>query len=166
MNLNRLMPVALAAALAISWLMRSNNGFKLSLSALLVYGAWVLAAAISRAASRRARRKELQRMPVFSVQGSTLRMRPPNGPELEASLDDLGRVLILTTDQGPFVCDSFLILWLQNGDEWRVALEYPCYQAFYDALSERLPLDTEQTLMAAFSTSNAVFPLWERKEES
>ena len=164
MNLNRLIPVALVAALATSWLVKSGIGFALSLSALFVCLAWNLSTAISRTASRRARRKELERMPVFSIQGSTLRMRPHNGPELEALIDDLDRVLILTTDQGPFVCDSFLTLWFRNGEEWRVALEYPCYQTFYDALSERLPLDAEQTLMAAFSTNNAVFPLWERKE--
>ena len=70
----------------------------------------------------------------------------------------------MTTDQGPFVCDVFLVLRFRDGTAWQIASESPCYKDFYDALSKSLPLDQEQALQAMFSTDNALFPLWERKD--
>lgn len=82
----------------------------------------------------------------------------------EKSLDDLDHVLMLTTDQGPFVCDMFLILVFHDGAEWRVPGENPCYREFFDALGKALPLDDEQVLLAAVSIADSTFSLWEREK--
>lgn len=164
MKLHRIILVFLLLAASISWLVKSNDGFKISLAGLFVFFVWRLYGTAAKAISGRLRQRELDRMPVYSAHGATLRRTEKGAIAEEKPLGELDRVLIVTTDQGPFVCDMFLTLLFQDGAEWRVPLENPSYQDFYEALGKNLPLDAEQTIMASCSTACANFPLWEREK--
>ena len=72
MNVNRAIPAGLVLALAVSWVAKSNDGFKLSLTGLIFYGLWRGVSAAGKALAARRRRRELARMPVFSLHGETL----------------------------------------------------------------------------------------------
>lgn len=165
MKLKQLIPLFLfAAAFAVSWGMKSDGAFKICLLLLVAYLFRRLGTAVSGAVYARSRRRELERMPVFSLEGMTLRMVPHKGTAQEKSLGDVVQVDIVTTDMGPFVCDRILVLEFKDDEEaeWRVAADNPCYPEFYAALGKSLPLDEEQALFAALSTADMQFTLWKR----
>lgn len=164
MKLHRIVLVSLLLAAFLSWLAKSDDGFKLSLTGLALYFVWRVYDAVAEAMSRMSNQRKRDRAPVYSVRETTLRRTEKGTVPQEKLQDELDRVLIVTTDQGPFVCDMFLTLQFQDGAEWRIALENPCYPDFYEALSKNLPLDADQTLLAACSTDRALFLLWEREK--
>lgn len=77
--------------------------------------------------------------------------------------DDLEAVMILTTDEGPFVDDVF---WLLKGRESGCAI--PSEAEGMDALLHRLQalpgFDNEAVIMAMASTENATFLCWRRPD--
>ena len=166
MKLKHIIFAGFALALIISWLAKHTTGFKLSLTGIAFSLVWLACHAAAEFFSRMRRRRELERMPVFSLGETALTMIEKGKAAKEKPLEELERVLLLTTDPGPFVCDVFLVLLFHDGTEWRIASENPGYADFYRVLSERLPLDSQQALQAMFSTDNAVFPLWKRSAET
>lgn len=156
--------IFLLLATFMSWLSESGVGFKMGLTGLVIYLVWRGYEAAVKALSRTLRQRKLDRMPVYSAHKTMLKRTEKGAATQEKPLAELDRVLIMTTDLGPFICDTFLVLLFQDGVEWRVPLENSSYLNFYEALGENLPLDAEQALMGAFSTDCALFPLWERKK--
>ncbi len=156
-----ILPLALMLCLVGSWILKSNDGLKLSLIGFAVYGLFLLISGAITKLSQIKRRWELAQMPVFSANGTILTMSLADGTRQERPLDELLRILILTTDQGPFVCDLFLLLVFQDGTEWNIPAENPSHPVFYKALGRALPLNDEQSILASCSTVNGLFPLWE-----
>lgn len=159
----RVIPAFLVPVIAVSWFAGSKTVMWVALAALAYYVIWRVVTAVSNSLYEQRRRRELDDMPLFSLEETTLTMTPHEGAEQKKTLDALDLLLIKTTDQGPFVCDRFLLLAFHDGTVWSVQADNPCYSTFYDAISEALPLDQEQALFAAFSTANGLFTLWERK---
>lgn len=162
--LKRIFPVCLLLAASVFWLSDRRDGSLISGMILGLYYVCIGLRKMETAVNGFKRRRELDRMPLFSLRGKTLCMTGSAAAIQEKPLDALDRVLIFTTDQGPFVCDSFLRLEFHDGPAWIVAMENPCYQSFYDTLREVLPLNDEQALLAAFSVGTMIFPLWERAD--
>lgn len=81
----------------------------------------------------------------------------------EKPLADLAHVRLMTTAHGPYGDDMVLVLTFQDGAVWNVPGENPAYPVFYHALRQAMPLDDEQAMLAAFSTSDGLFPLWDKE---
>lgn len=159
-------PASLAPVIAASWFAGSKLVMWAGLMGLAYYVIWRVVAAAQKSLYERKRRRELADMPEFSLQGGAITMVPHGAAEQAKPLDELDRVLIQTTDQGPFVCDRFLLLSFHDDAVWNVQADNPCYGAFYGALSEALPLDQEKALLAALSTDNCLLALWERNNSA
>lgn len=164
MKLNRIIPVALVAASVCSGLLGFKDGALITFTLAALCAVWAGCGKLERCANKFRRRRELDRMPVFSLHGKILRMTDKTAGTEERIIDELSRVQIITTDQGPFVCDSFLVLAFQDGKKWLTPLENPSYTTFYKRLGKILPLDSEQAILAAASTEKAVFTLWDREK--
>lgn len=165
MKLKQWIPLLLfLAAFVAAWAVKSEAGFKLCLLLFVVYISWRCGTAVSAALSARSHRRELERMPVFSLHGTTVRMTPYKGEVQEKPLSEIVQVDIVTTDMGPLACDRVLVLEFEDDEEaeWRIAAENPCYREFYAALSKSLPLNAEQALAAATATEDMTFTLWKR----
>lgn len=165
MKPKQLIPILLfLTAIAAAWAAKSDGAFKICLLLFVAYLFWRLGSAASGALYAWSRRKELERMPAFSLQGMTLRMAPRKGAAQEKNLGEVVQVEIVTTDMGSSVCDRVLVLEFEDDEdaEWRVAAENPCYGEFYAALSKSLPLNAEQALAAAIATDDRQFTLWKR----
>lgn len=88
----------------------------------------------------------------------------PDGTTRSICWEDLARVTIRTTDEGPWVEDVF---WLLEDAAGQVRVVYPGGahggQELLAAMQERLPgFDDRQVLEAMGSTGNAAFRVWER----
>jgi hypothetical protein len=151
------------SVLAFSRVLKSNDWFGVGILLLLFYLFYMGWMKIERAVQKFRRQRELARMPQFSLSGEMLRLEEKNTATQEKSLNELDRVLVITTDQGPFICDNFLTLVFHDGSQWSIPLENPSHPNFYAALGKALPLDHEQALLAACSTANGAFSLWVRE---
>ena len=85
----------------------------------------------------------------------------PDSPRT-VPFDQLTRLAVITTDQGPWLDDAFLALDFADGQAWLLPSEHPCYNQVYEVLSTRLPLDYEQYIAAMGSTDHAEFIIWTR----
>ncbi len=85
----------------------------------------------------------------------------PDDRRQEVRWDELSRVVVLTTDQGPFVDDVF---WLLEGE--RSTCAFSNASLGVDLLLPRLcalpGFDAERLSLALLSTENARFVCWER----
>jgi len=91
----------------------------------------------------------------------------PDGQRRAISWEDLSRVGVTTTDEGPFVDDVFIGLHDRAGE---LVLVYPQGaagdQAILVEMQRRLPgFDNRLFVKAMGSTSNAHFLLWEKPQE-
>ncbi|MEM7776356.1 MAG: hypothetical protein AAF732_12175 [Pseudomonadota bacterium] len=87
-----------------------------------------------------------------------------NGKIQQMRWDDLGRVLVETTDGGPAVCDVFWVL-LPNDYPDRAGVVIPSdttgMSDLLDALQSRLSgFDNEAVIKAMGSTDNQTFEIW------
>ena len=83
-----------------------------------------------------------------------------NGSVDEVRWDDLRRVEILTTDEGPFLEDFF---WVLHGSAGGVVLDASDVERFglLSRLQQLPGFDNEAVIRASCSTENARFLCWE-----
>ena len=79
----------------------------------------------------------------------------------EFELNDLQKLSILTTDQGPVSDDVAMALFV-NDDVIVLPSEHACYQEFYDSLSKRINYDYGKVIEAMSCAKNAEFIVWEK----
>ena len=82
----------------------------------------------------------------------------------EFNLNDLQKLSILTTDQGPVSDDVAMALFI-NDAIIVLPSEHSCYREFYDSLSERTDYDYGKVIEAMSCAENAEFIVWEKREE-
>ena len=93
----------------------------------------------------------------FDEEGVVRRL--PDGGSERVRWEDLREVVIVTTDEGPFVDDVF---WMLVGDHGGCAVpsESPGFEALMGRL-QRLPgFDNDAVIRAMMSTENASFVCW------
>ena len=97
----------------------------------------------------------------FDEEGVVRRL--PDGGSERVRWEDLREVVIVTTDEGPFVDDVF---WMLVGDHGGCAV--PSESTGFEALMgrlQRLPgFDNDAVIRAMMSTDNASFVCWRRPE--
>lgn len=161
-RLGKMLPATLLASAFLSWLLGSRDWTIGALTGLALYALIKVLNKLEILPYELRRKRELAEMPDYSLEGDELRMEGKKTQTIETKkLEEVERILVMTTDQGPFVCDRFLILRFKDNSAWDIPMDNPGYRNFYAALGESLPLDDEQAFLAAFSTGNAVFNLWQ-----
>ena len=100
---------------------------------------------------------------LFEVQidGETITCIRPNGVVESFQWDELQRIGIMTTDEGPYLLDVFWIFHSKSGGavipQGATGLDPVATRAF------ELPnFDNEAFTLAMSSTENASFPVWQR----
>jgi hypothetical protein len=78
--------------------------------------------------------------------------------------NDLIRVLVVTTDQGPFVDDIFWVLQGQNG-QCVVPSESQGVDALFDRLKKLPGFNWDAAIDASSSVENREFLCWEREKQ-
>ena len=86
------------------------------------------------------------------------------GKEVEIKYSDLVRVFIGTTDQGPYIPDSFWVLMPSDGREVIIETDDPNAMVLLGALQKALPgFDNGAIIKAMASTDYNTFTVYERK---
>ena len=76
--------------------------------------------------------------------------------------DDVDQVSFLTTNQGPFEEDVWLLLKHNNGGGCSVPMGAEGYDALYDIISKFEDFDFNAVIQAMSSTQNNEFVCWRR----
>jgi len=107
----------------------------------------------------------LHHVSALAVSGRSIYCRRVNGIAEELLWDDLQRVLIRTTDQGPFSDDVFFILETTQFTVWIPQPARGCDELL-QAL-QRLPgFDNAAVIAAMGCTDNHVFHCWQRSPQT
>ncbi len=86
------------------------------------------------------------------------------GKEVEIKYGDLACVFIGTTDQGPWIPDSFWVLITSGGKEVIIETGDPSAMILLGALQKALPgFDNGAVVKAMASTDHNTFTVYERK---
>lgn len=91
-----------------------------------------------------------------------LRVEHPSRKAEQIAWKDIGEIYIVTTDEGPFLPDVWLVL-LGNGAGCSLPQGAPQYDAVYNLVSKYEGFDFEAVIRSALSTENARFLVWKRK---
>ena len=79
-------------------------------------------------------------------------------------IDDIDKISIFTTGQGPFVDDIFLIIGLISS-VFIIPSEHPQYESFlFDHLGKKIKIDYDKIIESSMSTDNAEFVLYTKTE--
>ena len=77
-------------------------------------------------------------------------------------IDDVIKISIFTTDQGPFVDDVALVITMKERS-FLVPSEHSLYEKFiFDDISKKLTIDFQKAMDAASCTENAEFILYSK----
>lgn len=88
-------------------------------------------------------------------------MRSPDSAMKMVLWADVSEVLIVTTDEGPWAPDVWLVM-VTASDKVGVPQGANGYDALYDAVSKWDGFDYEAVIQAMSCAENAVFPVWKR----
>jgi hypothetical protein len=81
---------------------------------------------------------------------------------LEIPILKIKKISIITTENGPFVDDVFLVLFLEH-QTITIPPEHPCFQPFlFDQLPQKVGINYEQLAKSMSSCINAEFVLFSR----
>ena len=76
-------------------------------------------------------------------------------------LERVEKIVILTTDMGPFFDDMGLAIDVGNNDVIFIMSSHRCYQEFlFDQIGKVLPLDYQKIIDASSCTENKVFEIY------
>ncbi|TND06978.1 MAG: hypothetical protein FD123_3442 [Bacteroidetes bacterium] len=91
-----------------------------------------------------------------------LKVEHPDRKPEQINWRDIEEILIVTTDEGPFLPDVWLVL-TGNGTGCSLPQGAPNYDLVYDIVSKYEGFDFEAVIKSALSTDNARFDVWKRK---
>ena len=76
-------------------------------------------------------------------------------------LSSVIKILVLTTDKGPFYDDMCLAVELGDDDVIFIMSEHRCYKSFlFDQIGKVLPIDYEKIIDASACTENCMFEIY------
>ena len=99
---------------------------------------------------------------VVDDDGVRIAVTDPRGERSEVRRDALEAVYFLTTADGPFAPDLFLVFEDRDGARVFVPNGNPAYAALFDEAAGYPGSDADQALLASFSTDDGLFVLWRR----
>jgi hypothetical protein len=110
---------------------------------------------------RRRKARRPARYPKVSFDGQSIVVGDRNAVVTTLALSELERIVILTTSEGPYVCDVF---WVLESDAavCSFASESEGANAVVSALMALPGFDYGAGVLAAGSVSESIFPVWKR----
>ena len=79
-------------------------------------------------------------------------------------LDSVEKIVILTTDMGPFYDDMCLAVDVGNNNVIFIMSAHKCYKSFlFDQIGKALPIDYEKIIAAASCVTRNVFEIYVKK---
>ncbi len=76
-------------------------------------------------------------------------------------LSSVNKILVLTTDKGPFYDDMCLAVEVGDDDVVFIMSEHRCYKSFlFDQIGKALPIDYEKIIEASACTENCMFEIY------
>lgn len=91
-------------------------------------------------------------------------LAPTQGGIVE--LDDLTKLEIMTTDQGPYTQDVFWVFWLQDQSTVMIPNNAQGSEKIFDAIDGLPGVSFHKVIAAMGSTENARFTIWEAPSTS
>ena len=85
------------------------------------------------------------------------------GSDPPINLNDIVKVSIRTTDEGPFLEDVFLMIYDKDDTVFEVEQQAPFYYFIYGIVSLFKDFNYDQVIKAMQSTQNNEFICWEKK---
>lgn len=99
---------------------------------------------------------------VVAVDDEGVTCSRPGGPAESIRWDELHEVVIVTTDEGPFVEDVFFVLSDAGAARCTIADEADGFPALLGRLQALPGFDNRAVIAAMGSADNARFPCWKR----
>ena len=73
----------------------------------------------------------------------------------------VNKILVLTTDKGPFYDDMCLAVEVGDDDVIFIMSQHRCYKSFlFDQIGKALPIDYEKIIEASACTENCMFEIY------
>ena len=86
-----------------------------------------------------------------------------NGQEYIYSLDVIEKIVMLTTDLGPFYDDMGLAIDVGNETAVFIMSEHECFQPFlFEQIGKVLPIDFQKVIDASMCKDNNVFEIYRK----
>lgn len=83
--------------------------------------------------------------------------------EYSYNLDEVEKIVLLTTDMGPFYDDMGLAVDVGNDTAIFIMSEHRCYKEFlFDQIGKNLPIDYQKIIDASICTDNNMFVIYKR----
>ena len=99
----------------------------------------------------------------ISITDEYVKVEHPKRNIEEIKWNEIEEISIVTTDEGPFLPDVWLML-IGNGKGCSMPQGAPKYDEVYDIVSKYDGFDFEEVIKAATSTDNAKFELWKKNK--
>lgn len=116
---------------------------------------------LDRLFKKKEERKEPEDYYDISITDDYVKVEHPKRDTEQINWNEIEEISILTTDDGPFLPDVWLML-IGNGKGCSMPQGAPKYDEVYDIVSKYEGFDFEEVIMAATSTDNAKFELWKK----
>ena len=99
----------------------------------------------------------------ISITDEYVKVEHPKRNIEEIKWNEIEEISIVTTDEGPFLPDVWLML-IGNGKGCSMPQGAPKHDEVYDIVSKYDGFDFEEVIKAATSTDNAKFELWKKNK--
>lgn len=99
----------------------------------------------------------------ISITDEYVKVEHPKRNIEEIKWNEIEEISIVTTDEGPFLPDVWLML-IGNGKGCSMPQGAPKYEEVYDIVSKYEGFNFEEAIKAATSTDNAKFQLWKKNK--
>ncbi|GAA3582118.1 hypothetical protein [Snuella lapsa] len=113
------------------------------------------------------KKKEVRKQPEdyydISITDDYVMVEHPKRDIEKINWDEIQEISIVTTDEGPFLPDVWLML-MGNDKGCSMPQGAPKYDEVYDIVSKYDGFDFEEVIKAATSTDNAKFELWKKNK--
>lgn len=88
-----------------------------------------------------------------------------NNQEFVYPVEMVEKIVILTTDMGPFFDDMCLAIDVGNDTAIFIMSEHKCYSTFlFDQIGKILPIDFQKVIDASMCIENNVFEIYRKSE--
>ena len=87
-----------------------------------------------------------------------------NNNTIILNTNDIVKISIVTNDQGPFLEDAFIYIYMNNNEEYFTSIDNPYFNNLYDELSKLPDFDFNMIIKSMQCTDNNEFVCWQKKK--
>ena len=87
-----------------------------------------------------------------------------NNDTIILNTNEIVKISIVTNDLGPFLEDSFMYIYMNNGEIYFIATENPYFNNLYEIVSKFLNFDFDMMIKSMQCVDNKEFVCWEKNK--